>query len=141
MMPVLRFSEDRQGGIVWNHKSGAQQTFFVNRKSFGEPAPIVDREHIKREQQRRLLEQQAKQNKAAGKARAIWQDAKPAPADHPYLIRKQIKPHGARVGTWARSIQDDSGKFRKIVIENCLILPMYNEASELRSFAGYISIT
>ena len=120
------------GGIAWNHKSGAKQTFFVNRKSV-EAMPPADREHIKREQQRRQVEQQAKQDKSARKASAIWQAAKPGPVNHPYLTLKQIKPHGARVGTWTRSIQDDSGKFLKIVIENCLILPMYNEAGEMRS--------
>lgn len=128
----IKIFSDRQGGIVWNHKSGEQQTFFINRKS-GEPMPTVDREHIKHEQQRRQLDQQAKQDKAASKAQAIWQTLTPAPANHPYLVRKQIKAHGARVGSWTRSIKDDNDKYQKIIIENCLILPLYNETGVLRS--------
>ena len=34
---------------------------------------------------------------AARRARAIWNEALPAPADHPYLMRKRCMPHGARV--------------------------------------------
>lgn len=128
----IKIFQDQQGGIVWNHKSGEQQSFFVNRKS-GEPAPKVDREHIQREQQRRLQDQQAKQDKSALKALAIWQAAQPAPANHPYLVRKQIKAHGTRVASWSRSFKDDNDKYQKITIENCLILPLYNETGVLRS--------
>ncbi|MCP4934778.1 MAG: toprim domain-containing protein, partial [bacterium] len=34
---------------------------------------------------------------AANKAEAIWNDATPANADHPYLVRKDIKANGARL--------------------------------------------
>ncbi|MFI3186430.1 MAG: toprim domain-containing protein [Methylococcaceae bacterium] len=128
----IKIFSDSQGGIVCNHKSGEQRIFFINRKP-GEPAPTVDREHIKREQQRRSSEQKAGYDKAAHKTLAIWQAAKLAPANHPYLVRKQIKAHGSRAGSWARSIKDGSGKFQKIVVENCLLIPLYNEAAELRS--------
>jgi putative DNA primase/helicase len=37
------------------------------------------------------------QAEAANKARVIWEAAKPAPADHPYLVRKGCKPSGARL--------------------------------------------
>ncbi|WP_040580082.1 hypothetical protein, partial [Methylobacter tundripaludum] len=123
---VIKIFTDRQGGLVENHKSGERQTFFVNdsRGGSGEPISQAERERIQREQQRRQAEQQRKQDKAAGKARTIWQTVKPAPPDHPYLARKQIKPHGLREGRWERSIETGPGKFKKIVVENCLILPM-----------------
>jgi len=128
----IKIFQDRQGGIAWNHKSGVKQTFFINRLA-GEPTPQVDHEHIQREQQRRQLEQQTQHDKAATKALSVWNKATPAPANHPYLIRKQIQAHGARLGSWARSVKDDAGKYRKIVIENCLLLPLYNELAVLRS--------
>ncbi|MDO9269404.1 MAG: toprim domain-containing protein [Methylobacter sp.] len=130
----IKIFSDRQGGIVWNHKSNEQQTFFVNNnRESREAIPPVERERIQREQQRRQVEQQARQDKAARRARAIWQDAKPAPEDHPYLIRKQIKPHCARVGIWKRTVQDDQGKHHLLIIENALLLPMFDQNGAIRS--------
>ena len=128
----IKVFTDCQGGIAWNHKSGQQQAFFVNRRP-GEPAPVIDREHIEREQQRRQVEKKSQQDKAATKAQVIWQEAKPAPLGHPYLTRKQVKPHGSRVGTWTRSIKDEAGKYHKVVIENCLILPLYDQSGTIRT--------
>jgi putative DNA primase/helicase len=42
-------------------------------------------------------ERQAKQSDAAMKAAAIWHHARPANDDHPYLLRKGIKAHGAKL--------------------------------------------
>lgn len=134
----IKIFPDLLGGIAWNHKSGQRETFFVNdrRGGSGKPIPPAERERIQREQQRRQAEQQRKRNKAACKAQAIWQAAKPAPPDHPYLLRKQIKPHGLKVGRWERSIETEPGKFKKIVIENSLILPMYDQTGVTRSLQG-----
>lgn len=130
----IKIFSDRQGGIVWNHKSNERQSFFVNNnRESREAIPPAERERIQAEQQRRQVEQQARQDKAARRARAIWQAAKPAPEDHPYLIRKQIKPHGARVGTWKRTIQNDRGKHHVLMIENALLLPMVDQTGAIRS--------
>jgi putative DNA primase/helicase len=132
----IKIFQDRQGGIVWNHKSGQRESFFVDDKRAGgsvEPIPQAERERIQREQLKRQAEQQHKQDKSAGKARALWEAAKPAPLDHPYLLRKQIKPHGLRIGSWARSVQDDQGKFHKLTIDDVLLVPMFDAAGSLRS--------
>ena len=42
-------------------------------------------------------EREAVQSAAANKAVEIWQAAQPATDDHPYLVRKGIKAHGARL--------------------------------------------
>jgi phage/plasmid primase-like uncharacterized protein len=34
--------------------------------------------------------------KAAKRAQAIWKEARPASPDHPYLVKKGVKPHGLR---------------------------------------------
>lgn len=123
----IKVFQDRQGGIVWNFKSGDKQTFFVNNHSpKGESMPQAERERIQREQQRRAVELKQRQDKAAQRARAIWQAAPPAPGDHPYLLRKQIKPHGLRLGVWNRTIQDDQGKHHKLKIDDALLLPMFD---------------
>jgi putative DNA primase/helicase len=128
----LKFFSDGQGGYAFNFKTGQQQAFFVNGKQ-GESTPPAELERIRKEQQRRAAEQLKNYDRAARRAVAIWQAAKPAPLDHPYLIKKQIKPHGARLGNWQRTIPDEQGKHQTLIIENVLILPTYNAAGKIRS--------
>jgi len=45
----------------------------------------------------REAEEARRKAEAAAKAAAIWQAAQPAPDDHPYLTRKGIKAHDARL--------------------------------------------
>jgi putative DNA primase/helicase len=47
----------------------------------------------------REAEQQSRHAKGAIEAKRIWDAAQSAPADHPYLARKQVQPHGARIAT------------------------------------------
>jgi putative DNA primase/helicase len=140
----IKIFQDRLGGIVWNHKSGQRKSFFVDDKRGGgsvEPIPQAERERIQREQHQRQAQQQHKQDKAAGKARTLWESAKPAPPDHPYLLRKQIKPHGLRLGRWERSIKDDQGKFHKLIIDDVLLVPMFDAAGSLRSLQAIFKET
>ncbi len=130
----IKIFPDRQGGIVCNWKTNEQQSFFVNNhRESREAITPAERERIQAEQQRRHVEQQVRQGKAAHKAAVIWQAAKPAAPDHPYLLRKQVKPHGLRVGTWERSIKDDQGQWQQIIIENALLVPMFDQAGVIRS--------
>tara|TARA_R110000851_G_scaffold5398_2_gene22382 strand:+ start:6349 stop:8604 length:2256 start_codon:yes stop_codon:yes gene_type:complete len=45
----------------------------------------------------RKVEQEESHKRAAIKAQTIWANSDPAPADHPYLARKGIEVHGARI--------------------------------------------
>lgn len=45
----------------------------------------------------REAEEAKRKAEAQAKAAAIWQKAEPAPENHPYLARKGIQPHGARL--------------------------------------------
>ena len=47
-------------------------------------------------QREREAEEKRKHAEAASKATAIWKSAKPAPADHPYLLKKSIPASGAK---------------------------------------------
>jgi putative DNA primase/helicase len=130
----IKIFSDRQGGIVWNHKSNEQQSFFVNNnRESREPISTVERERIQAEQQRRQIEQQARQDKAARRANSDWLSGRPAPDEYAYLIRKHIKSHSSRVGDWKRTIQDEQGKRHLITIENALLLPMFNQNGVIRS--------
>ncbi|MEC4747961.1 toprim domain-containing protein [Methylomicrobium sp. Wu6] len=128
----IKLFPDGKGGIVQNWKTGEKQAFFIDRQAGAALSP-ADREHIKAEQERRRREQQAKHDRAARRARSIWQVAKSAPPDHPYLARKRIKPHLARVTTWRRIHQDASGGRQKLAIENALIIPLINETGAYRN--------
>jgi len=44
----------------------------------------------------REAEEARRRKAAAERAAAIWREAKPAAADHPYLVRKAVGPHGVR---------------------------------------------
>lgn len=128
----IKVFPDRQGGIVWNHKSGEKQNFFTNSK-LSKSEQAADRSWIEAEQRRRQAEQATRLDKAARKALTIWQAAAPAPADHPYLLRKQIKPHATRVGRWQRVIKNDAGQRQTLTVENALLLPMHDAAGSIRS--------
>lgn len=58
-------------------------------------------------------EQRQRHAAAAEKARRLWQQAQPVTIDHPYLIKKQVKPH---------SIKQMNGS---------LVVPVRNSAGEL----------
>ena len=48
-------------------------------------------------QRQREAEEQIKHQAAATKAQKLWEAAKPADESHPYIQKKRIKPHNARV--------------------------------------------
>lgn len=49
-------------------------------------------------------EERQRHAEAAHRAQQIWAAAKPAPDDHPYLMRKGVEPHGLRIDTDGRLI-------------------------------------
>jgi phage/plasmid primase-like uncharacterized protein/archaellum biogenesis ATPase FlaH len=69
-------------------------------------------------EQKRIRQAEEKKNRqaAAKRAHQIWEAAQPAAPDHPYFLKKQVKPHGLR--------QDDEGR---------LIVPVRDNAGNLKS--------
>ncbi|CAK0743682.1 hypothetical protein CCP3SC15_1280001 [Gammaproteobacteria bacterium] len=69
------------------------------------------RERIVAMRRARDQEEARAQAKAAAAAKSLWESAKPAPEDHPYLKRKGIKPYGAKVAPDGRLLipMRDSG--------------------------------
>lgn len=78
----------------------------------------------------REAEAKAKRDKARRKANAIWNSAKPAPDDHPYLERKGVPSFGLRVGTWPKW-DDHLQDWRRI--PNALLVPMRSPSGTLHS--------
>ncbi len=128
----LKIFSDRQGGIVWNHKTGERKLFFINTKA-GVSISDEERVKIKAEQQKRKAELIAKQNKAASKAHSLFSSADLAPPDHPYLVKKQIKPYLARQAGWEKWVLDDADKWNKIIIKDALLIPIFNAEGIIRN--------
>jgi len=126
---------DGKGGFAQNWRTGQRRSFFLDGEHTGKPKPLSKKERARIEKERKLrqAEEAAKKDQAAKRALAIWQAAAPAPANHPYLIKKQIKPHGARLGRWRRVIQDKYGNRATLTIENALLLPLFDAAGTIRS--------
>lgn len=90
--------DDGLGGCFGDWSSGLSETWQAKRDR---PFSTVEREAFRRRVAAARVqvdaEREMRQAHAAAKARAIWKSAQPAPADHPYLVRKGIQPHGARI--------------------------------------------
>lgn len=92
-------------GVFGDWRTG-QQFKFRNKKA--ECLTPQEREEIAarlRESRRKEEEdRKQRQSSAAAKAYEIYSTAAPAPADHPYLARKNVSPHFAKVGLDGRLI-------------------------------------
>jgi putative DNA primase/helicase len=90
-----------------------------------------------RERRRVEAEQRARElsAKAATKAQAIWQDAAPAPQDHPYLQAKQVKAHGIRYATTVTLdfIDDETGEVREYTVRDALLIAAMKDARTIAS--------
>lgn len=130
----IKFFADGQGGIVWNHKSGERQTFFINNQVNQSLTPD---EKKKREAQRKQSEQTIlkRRAKASHQAKTIWKAAKPV-ENHPYLSRKGIFPYQTRCTTWHKKYKDKAGKWQQLSIENTLLVPMYDKQGTLKNLQG-----
>ncbi|MDD2389009.1 MAG: DUF3987 domain-containing protein [Desulfobacterales bacterium] len=60
--------------------------------------------HIEAQKQARDAEKKKIHGKARQEALKVWESAKPATADNPYLKRKQVQPHGVKVDEQGRLV-------------------------------------
>ena len=108
--------DNKAAGYFECFKQGIKQTW----KMAGNFMPLSDyqrqvfKAQSQKEADQRKAEEAAKHKAAAEKADKIWKNAILAPANHPYLIKKRIGIHGARLGR-----------------DNTLIIPLYNANKEL----------
>lgn len=109
----IKLFHDGEGGHVWNWK-GVDKVFFVANGHEWTPAERAAHEKRRQESIRQRQEDDARRNaEAATKAATIWKAASLAGEDHPYLARKGIQAHGAKVGAdgWLLvPMRDTAGK-------------------------------
>ena len=78
--------------------------------------PEVERRRLEENVRRRLEQEKQKQEvQQAAVARSVqaqWEALPPAPADHPYLVRKGVRPHGIRIkdGSLVVPLRDIAGQ-------------------------------
>lgn len=116
----------------------AQQHGFVlasndNRMT---PEQLEERQRVRDEARRQSqAEQKQREYDAAMLAGEIW-DAASECADHPYLERKGVKPHGLRVGSWP--LRNKQGEIYAHA-ENALLVPLRNSGSKLTTLQAVFS--
>ena len=108
--------DDGLGGSFGDWSSGFSENWQAKREK---PFSTVEREafkrHVAEAQAQAEAERKARQAEAAAKAAAIWNAAAPAPGDHPYLVRKGIEAHGARLHNGALLIpMRDGGELHSL---------------------------
>lgn len=91
------------------------------------------RARIEAQRTAREAETKEKRDKAQRKANGLWNDAKPAPADHPYLVRKQVQPFGLRVSSWPKWAELQPGQWQETRIPGALLIPVRSASGTLHS--------
>jgi phage/plasmid primase-like uncharacterized protein len=89
---------DGQAGVYGDWASDLSETWHAEHDHAMTAAERAA--HTRRVAELRRIRQEEEANQhayAAQRARVIWDQAAPAPEDHPYLTRKSIHPHGLRV--------------------------------------------
>ena len=105
--PAGYFQDFKQGiKVRWKLSGDYKPRTDAERKAYA-----IERQ---RQTEQRQAEEIAKHDAAKHKAAYIWAQSNSAPANHPYLVKKHIQPHGARLGR-----------------EGVLIIPLQNSKGEL----------
>ncbi|MEA3275281.1 MAG: toprim domain-containing protein [Pseudomonadota bacterium] len=109
--------DDGVGGCFGDWSSGFSETWQAKREkpwSRAERATFARRVEAAKKQAE--VERTARQTDAADRAGTIWNAATPAPGNHPYLVRKNIEPHSARLhkGALVLPVMDFTGKLTSL---------------------------
>lgn len=101
-------------GAFGSWRAGVQHSWHMEAngaRSDEERAQI--RERIDAARRKRAAEEERRRKRAAEKARRMWEQAGPADPEHPYLVARQVKPHGIRqIGSrLVIPVRDADGKF------------------------------
>ena len=87
---------DAAGAVAYCHR--CSRTWFEHERERRPSARSLDAEAAAAATRERAQRSEAERHaEAARTARAVWNEAMPAPDDHPYLFRKRCASHGVRV--------------------------------------------
>ena len=92
------FADGMPAGAFGCHRSLPTQKWCAKSDQQMTPAERAEyRTRIEAIQRQRDGEVRRRQTAVAKQARTLWEQNPPAAADHPYLLAKQVQPHGLRV--------------------------------------------
>jgi putative DNA primase/helicase len=123
-------------GIWHGNEDGYTKVELPKRDEADRPvltdADLVAIREAQREAARKVAELRRNEAKQAARwAAQVWAQCPPAPADHEYLVRKRIQPHGARVFTGLGDLRlpgiDESNMWRLQHAVGALVVPMHDE--------------
>ncbi|AKH19898.1 toprim domain-containing protein [Sedimenticola thiotaurini] len=109
--------DDGIGGCFGDWSSGFTENWQAKRdKPYSQAERAAFARRVEEAKKQAEIQRCVQQADAANRAAAIWNAATSAPGDHPYLIRKRIQPHGARLhkGALMLSILDFSDKLTSL---------------------------
>ncbi|MDP2601782.1 MAG: DUF3631 domain-containing protein [Deltaproteobacteria bacterium] len=103
-------------GAFGDWRTGVSETWRADvGRTLTPQEEAAHRAKVEAMRRQREAEENRRRAKAEEKAAAIWEASQPGAEDHPYLVRKGVKPYGARV-------QD-----------NALVIPMRDSGGDLHS--------
>lgn len=134
---LLHLDDKPVGKFGCNKRHGDHQfTFKANVET--KPMTPAERKAQREEWARKKAERDAAARKryaeAAVRANQIWDAAKPASDDHPYLVRKGVKAHGLRLGSW-EFINEETGEVFTLTNE-ALLVPICDKTRKVHSLQG-----
>lgn len=109
--------DDGLGGCFGDWSTGLSKTWQAKRdKPYSRAERVAFARRVEEANRQAETARRTRQANAANRAAAIWDAATPAPGDHPYLVRKRIQPHGARIhkGALTLPVMDFTGKLTSL---------------------------
>lgn len=90
--------DGKPAGAFGSWKTGAKHTWTSDTGTglMSEAEHAALKARIEAAKAERQAETEARQSTAAAAAADVWAQSKPADPEHPYLVRKQVGPHGIR---------------------------------------------
>lgn len=134
---ILHIDANPAGQFGCNKRHGDHK-FSWRAQRDTKPMTAAERKAQQADWDRRKAEKEAAERKrhddAAARAQSAWAGAKPATDDHPYLVRKGVKAHGLRVGSWD-FVNEQTGEVWTLT-NNALLVPICDKTRKIHSLQG-----
>jgi putative DNA primase/helicase len=92
---------DGSGGVYGDYSTGLSTSWHAAREAPLQPLTAAQHDVFKQQianaKATNAAQEIAKHRQAAKMAAKLWHKAKPAPTNHPYLLRKGVTTHGTRI--------------------------------------------
>lgn len=114
---AILYLDARPAGAFGNYRLGVDKKWKIgDDRTLSDAERRELREEVSRTQRQRAEERARTEEQASRDASDIWGAGRPAPTDHPYLLKKQIGPEGLRIAQDGR-----------------LLIPMYDPSGSVRN--------